>query len=392
MAQTQTDVVILGAGLVGIVTALLLQKAGMRVVVVEKSKVNVTTLPTDGRTTAISFGSKSILRAAGVWQSLEKHIFPIQEIRTFESNSPFALNFLEADKKLAGISSPLGYMIDNAKLRQELQKCLLGQTRITLVDGVEATDFQQGAHSVTVTLNDDRQLKTKLIISCEGRSAPSRARFGIQLKSWDYHHTALVGNVQHTQPHHGIAYEVFDPLGPLAFLPMADTLGKSTSAIVWSSKESLKELSDGEVLSKLHEKFTHLGEFTSINNRQYYPLKGQRVTSLIADRYVVIGDAAHVMHPIAGQGVNLGWRDSMVLAGILKNAFSYGQDIGSTTTLQNYRIKRRLDQAKLMITTDFLVRLFDIDQPFVKMVRTYGLGLVNRIPFAKKILMKQAMG
>lgn len=386
------DIVILGSGLVGSVTAMLLKQSGLRVCIIEKASLGNTQPPVDGRTTAISYGSMDILKRAGVWEKLENHIHPIHEIRVFEAETPYTLNFLEADKRHIPHEGPLGFMIDNGILRNVLQQTLQSTDNISVLDSREVVSFTKTQSAQELTLSTGEVLSTKLIISCEGRNAPSRDHFGITVKSFEYNQTALVGTLTHTQPHNGVAFEIFHPQGPLAFLPLPDKGGQCQSALVWSSKKTLREVSDEVILPELNDIFPHLGQISLLKGKQFYPLKGQRVSSIIGDRYVLIGDAAHVLHPVAGQGVNLGWRDADQIVHEVLNTHHVGGDIGGEMLLTRYGKKRMKDQHKLFFVSDSMIRLFGIDHPFVKMVRSYGLGLVNRIPFLKRFLMKQAMG
>lgn len=399
------DVVILGAGLVGVVMALLLKKSPspskkLRIKIIEKSSLTPSSLTfsdgsiRDGRTTAISFGSVQILKNAGVWNALESHIHPIHEIRVFEAQTPFALNFLEDDKANIPHHGPLGYMINNGTLRDILQNSLLEEANesFNIVASTEVIEFSPTSNATTLTLSTGEKISTHLVISCEGRHAPSRKHFGIKAREVDYHQTALVATLTHTLPHNGVAFEVFHPKGPIAFLPLPSHHEQHRSALVWSSTENLQDGEDQKILENLYTLFPHFGNFLSLNGKQFYPLKGQRTSRLMGARYVLIGDAAHVLHPVAGQGVNLGWRDACVLTRHLTDALSIGYDMGSTHVLEKFEKVQLRDQRKLFFVSDNMIRLFGIDHPFVKMARSYGLGIVNRIPPLKNFLMKQAMG
>lgn len=386
------DVVILGGGLVGAVTGLLLHQKGMHVAIVEKNSLKEDTLPKDGRTTAISYGSKEILDRAGVWGKLLKNIHPIHEIKVFEAETPFTLNFLEEDKKHIPHDGPLAFMIDNAVLRMELQKALKC-TNLDIYDETEVQRFLDYPAYQELTLTSSQKLTATLILSCEGRNAPSREHFGITTKTFDYKQTAVVGALTHTTPHMGIAYEVFHPKGPMAFLPLPDREdGSPQSALVWSATEDVRDMSDQDILERIASRFPYLGQFIELKGKQFYPLKGQRTSKIIGSRYILLGDAAHVLHPVAGQGVNLGWRDGDQVVKLIQHAKNCGIDFGGDAFLKSYEKKRLMDQRKIFFISDSMIRLFGIDHPFVQMVRSYGLGLVNRISPLKRFLIKQAMG
>lgn len=410
------DVTILGAGLVGALTALFLRKAGLRVAIIEAKDLTLPVLssaiPKDRRTTAVSYGSSIILEEAGLWNDLNPHTSPIYTIKTFEANTPFSIVFdQDLLKKSPQKDSPLGYMVDNHTLRTLFHDALKRDEHLILKTNTTVKTFIPTDAFVTLTLNDGTSFQTKLVIGAEGRHSPSRRHFGIRSFTRDYGHTALVAEVFHEKSHDYTAFEVFHPKGPLAFLPMADVSEKDNpcgnehdiaatqykSAIVWSCSDSLENLSHDLMLERIVELFPHLGQLEFATDPSFYPLSYQKTSSLVGPRYALVGDAAHVMHPVAGQGVNLGWRDAQILCQKITQASSLGLDIGSMTLLSDYASHRKKDQIPLLITTHSLIKLFGIAPKgpvtrCIQLARSYGLGLVNRSPSIKRFLMKKAMG
>lgn len=411
------DVAILGAGLVGVVTALFLRKRGVRVAIVEEkdllSPQKTASSPLkDGRTTAISYGSSLILKKAGLWDQIMSHASPIHRIKTFEAHTPFSLVFdQDLLKNSQEESSPLGYMVDNHTLRTLFHGALQTDENLLLKKKTTVTKFIPHDTCVNLSLSDGTSLQAKLVIGAEGRHSPSRRHFGIRSYTRDYGHTALVAEIFHENPHDYTAFEVFHPKGPLAFLPMpsqrADditdlsphphTILKHKSALVWSCSDALESLDHDTLLCRINELFPYLGKIAFASSPSFYPLSYQKTSCLVGKRYALVGDAGHVMHPVAGQGVNLGWRDADVLCEKITKACSLGLDIGNTTLLTEYAAHRKKDQIPLLMTTHSLIKLFAIEPkgPLTKLIqlgRSYGLGLVNRSPTLKRFLMKKAMG
>lgn len=408
------DVAILGAGLVGAVTALFLRKGGLRVAIIEANdltdSLSPPSLKKDRRTTAVSYGSSLILKEAGVWDDLEPYTSPIYTIKTFEAHTPFSIVFdQELLKQSPQKDSPLGYMVDNHTLRTLFHNALKKDVQLPLKTNTRVETFTPTDGAVMLSLSDGTSLHAKLIIGAEGRHSPSRRHFGIRSFTRDYGHTALVAEIFHEKPHDYTAFEVFHPKGPLAFLPMADEIATDSletqdcpfpphkSAIVWSCADPLEHLPHDSILERIFELFPHLGNLHFATPPVFYPLSYQKTSSLVGSRYALVGDAAHVMHPVAGQGVNLGWRDAQILSQKITQAFSLGLDIASMTVLKEYALHRKKDQIPLLITTHSLIKLFGIEPKgpitrVIQLARSYGLGLVNRSPTLKRFLMKKAMG
>jgi len=401
------DIVILGGGLVGAVAALKAAQQGFEVAVVESRAFDDATSGSkmnekDMRTTAVAYGSVQILDNVGVWQDLARHACPIDNIRVFEADSAASLNFLEKDRPHGVGNHPLGYMVENNPLRQALEKALKQQKGVTLFDGKTLQEFKgealEGKNVRTLELSSGEVIAAPLVIGAEGRHSPSRDRLGIQTHSKPYHQTALVASVAHEKPHHNTAFEVFHPLGPLAFLPFHDmdeggeSSLKHRSAIVWSSTQDLKGRDTDVLARELEEIFPYLGKLSFVNKPAHYPLMKQTVSSYISHRYALVGDAAHVMHPVAGQGVNLGWRDAVILIDLVASHKALGLDIGSLTLLKAYEKARQRDERSMLFVTDRLIWLYAQPNPMLKMLRNAGMDLVDRISPLKKLLMRKAMG
>lgn len=394
------DCVILGAGLVGAVAALRLAQSGLRIAVVEARAYDASSQTPDHRTTAIAYGSMRILDKAGVWSSIAPHTSPIARIRTLESGMPFTLDF---DDDVPSMH-PMGYMVNNGVLRDTLSHALstLSADTVKLYTGVHLESVDCGSAMHTLHLSNALCLKARMVMGSEGRHSPSRAMFEIRTITKEYGQTALVTQVRHEKPHHHTAFEIFHPTGPLAFLPMPVTQDQDgnvihKSAIVWSCTEDLEKLDVETLNTRLFDAFDFLGSINIDAPTAFYPLTYQKTSSFVGHRYALMGDAAHVMHPVAGQGVNLGWRDADILCDQLIQAAHRGLDIGSDLLLNAYARHRRYDQLPMMYITHSLIKLFGIAPKGpvtqgLRMLRAYGLGMVNRIPPLKKFLMNKAMG
>lgn len=388
-----TSCVILGAGLVGSLIALRLFKAGIDVIVIEARDFHRTSpFEDDARTTAVSYGSARILKEAGIWRELLPYTCPVKTIKVFESGTPYSLVFKEEDITYRP-GEAMGYMISNTLLRTHFRKTLLSREDLKVIDNATVTSFVKETSHIRLTLSNGQTILASLVIGAEGRHSPSRDEFGISISKKEYDQTALVATVSHARPHENVAYEVFDVEGPLAFLPMKDAEDiMFQSAIVWSSKLNLKALSNVALEEKLNRLFPLLGELKLVSQPMFYPLSFQKTSSLTAHRFALVGDAAHTMHPVAGQGVNLGWRDAKVLSDMVIHYHSLGLDIGSKTLLDAYAWDRYKDQKPLMLVSHNLIKLFGVDSQCLKVFRSYGLGLVNLVPPLKRFLMKKAMG
>lgn len=288
----------------------------------------------------------------------------------------------------------MGHMLEDRYLRTALKEAMAAQSLITYRAGsrVIAQDTS-GARLATVTLDDGSQMHARLLIGCDGRTSGTAARAGIKRTGWDYGQTALVCAVAHDLPHHGIAHQFFMPAGPLAILPLPG----DRSSIVWSERTataaSIMALSDDDFLTVLRPRFGNfLGDIRLTGKRWAYPLNLTLANSFIAPRLALVGDAAHGIHPIAGQGLNLGLRDAGALAQVVVEAARRGEDFASTIVLERYQQWRRFDTTMLAIGTDTVNRLFSNDNPLLRAARDLGMGAVSAMPGLRRGFIRQAAG
>lgn len=390
------NVVIIGGGLVGGTLAIALANQGIKTTVIDRDPLNVITNPAlDGRTTAISFGSQQIFTSLGIWEVIEPFSQPILDIRVFEKDSPWAIYYNHQDLG----KDPMGYIVQNHIIRNAIaQKALSLSKKLEWLAPLEFKKSCYHPSHIEVELNDGVKHSAALLVGAEGRNSPTRRQANIKTTTWEYGQNALVVHVTHEKPHDGVAWEIFMPQGPLAFLPLLDCplTGRHRSGIVWvDSKDNINSLlsaSDQDLSKTLLAHFPFYGEISISGQRWSYPLSALKVDKLIDKRFAIVGDAAHVVHPIAGQGVNLGWRDARALANVIIDAQKLGLDIGSDTILKNYQKQRKLDHLSVLGLTDGINRLFSNNSSALHFLRNTGFALVNNTKPLKRFLMKKAMG
>ena len=389
------DILIVGGGLNGPVLALALAQSGLRVTIIDALPRDTREDPEfDGRAYALALASTRVLDALGLWNRLAAHAQPILQIkasdgRAGEGAAPFFLHFDHAEIE----EGPMGHMLEDRFLRRALLAAMDGAGGITQISGsrVMAQDVQPG--SVSVTLEGGRALRARLLVGCDGRESPTAARAGIRRTGHDYGQTALVCAVAHDKPHQGCAHQFFMPAGPLAILPLPG----NRSSIVWSeataTAAAIHAMDDAGYLDALRPRFgTFLGEISLAGRRYAYPLKLTIANSFIAPRLALVGDAAHGMHPIAGQGFNFGLRDVAALAEVLVEAQRRGEDIASSLVLARYQQWRRFDTMMMAIGTDTVNRLFSNDSALLRGVRDLGMGIVSGIPALRRRFIREAAG
>ncbi len=393
------DVCIVGAGPVGGVLACRLAEAGLSVAVVDRAALPPMEHPAfDGRAYAIAAGSRPLLDEAGIWRELPLPAGPIEQIRVSDGvvgrpASPFFLHFDHAD--LGG--QPLGWMVEARSLRMALNARLHRGGRLS-VHAPAVAAVERSASGVQVRLDTGAAFEARLVVAAEGRDSPLRRAAGITAARWAYRQSALVCAIAHERPHERIALEHFLPAGPFAQLPMADGEdGAHLSAIVWTEHRKtaprLMSMDDAAFGAELQVRLGgHLGRVRPVGRRWLYPLSAMYVHRMVSERLAVVGDAAHGIHPIAGQGLNLGLRDAIALAGLLIEAHREGDDLGSAALLGRYERGRRLDHVSMLLATDGLDRLFSTANPLVRLVRDVGLGGVQRMPALKRFFMSRATG
>lgn len=393
--QKRYDVLIAGGGLVGMTLGCALAKAGLEVVVIDREPA-VTQLAGayDGRASAISYGSAQVFKGIDLWPHLEQDASPIWDIRVADGHPLRGVSplFLHYDHTDIG-DAPFGYIIENRVTRVGLHKLAETLPNLTLIapHAVERLDRLPGY--AEAVLDNGATVRADLAVACDGKFSPIREAAGIKLTEWKYDQTAIVCTVAHERDHQGTAVELFLPGGPFAMLPMTE--GRSN--IVWSENKALVDgfmaLDDDAFLAELSTRFGDwLGEIKLVGPRFAYPLSLSMAATYIDDRLALAGDAGHAIHPIAGQGYNMGIRDVAALAEVLVDARRVGMDLGSPLVLRNYEKWRRFDNVLLASVCDGLLRLFSNDVAALRTARDLGLAAVDKLPPVKKFLMHHAMG
>jgi 2-octaprenyl-6-methoxyphenol hydroxylase len=385
------ELVIAGGGLNGMLLAVACAGTGLSTIVIDRQDpAAMIGERFDGRTSAIAYGSRLVFDGIGLWPAIEDEAEPIREIRVADDGSPL---FLHYDHRELGGNTPLGYIVENRVLRRALfdQAATLPSLRLFAPRMVGAMEASEGG--ATVALGDGTRLRTRLVTAADGQNSPLRRAAGIRTVEWRYRQTGIVTTVAHERPHRGIAVEHFLPAGPFAILPMTG----NRSSIVWTEEADLAPrllaLPDAEFAAELRARFgDFLSEIEPVGPRWSYPLALMQAERYIARRLALIGEAAHVIHPIAGQGLNIGIRDIAALAEIIIDARRLGLDIGDPALLERYERWRRSDALMLAAVTDGLNRLFSNTIPPVRLARDFGLAVVNRLPPLKRLLMQHAMG
>lgn len=388
-----SPILIIGGGLVGGVCALHLAQAGLPVLLLDREDFKKPPAM-DGRTTAISFGSRKILAAIGVWEKLAEHANPIQHIAIHDGKA--RLHFHHP-------AQAMGHIVENWRLRQTIRRALQQAKNITIADKAVITALDASATGITLCYRSagaekNRILPGSLLIIADGRNSEWRKILNLHLRTHDYGQTAVIANVYHQIPHRDWAYECFLPSGPLALLPMADgENGRPQSSLIWTEHtaraRALADLSADDFCALLQEKFgPDLGGFTLVTPRQSYPLQLLYTEGLAAPRMALIGDAAHALHPIAGQGLNLGLRDVENLTKTIATAAARGLDIGSGDVLKNYARTRQADIQSLIMATHGLNAVFGWQHPGLRLLRGLGLRAVDAVPGLKPFFIRRAMG
>ncbi len=397
------EVLIVGGGLAGLTQGIALAGAGIDTLVVDRADpAHIKDAAHDGRASAIARGSMRMLGALGIWARMAKEAAPILDIRVSDGRvgrgaAPLFLHFAQEDLD-AETAGPMGYIVENRVTRAALSARAAELPKLTLLAPANIAELVRGPGAVAAKLDDGRALCAQVVIAAEGRNSKLRQDAGIKTTQWDYPQSGIVATVHHGQPHHGVAHEHFLPAGPFALLPMTDTLGgQHRSSLVWTEKRDLvpamMALPDDDFSAELMRRFgTSLGTLRANGRRWSYPLSLLFAERIIDRRLALIGDAAHGIHPISGQGLNLGLRDVAALAEILVDAKRLGLDLGGQQVLAGYPRWRRFDNLALIAATDSLNRLFSNDIGPLRLVRDLGLAAVNRMPPLKRFFMHHAMG
>ena len=389
------DIAIVGGGLNGPALALAAAQVGLRVIVLDatshKPRKNA---KFDGRAYALALASKRLLAAVGVWENVAQDAEPMLNIRVSDGHagvgaSPFFMDFDHAELE----EGPMGYMVEDRHLRYALQAAMQTSPLIEYRLATRVTGQSTGPEGVTLSLANNQKITTRLLVGADGRQSGTAARAGITYTGWQYGQTALVCAVEHDRPHGGVAHQFFMPAGPMAVLP----LSARRSTVVWSEKTDsatvIKTLDDAAFLDVLRPRFgDFLGDIALTGGRFSYPLGMMIAKSYITSNVALIGDAAHGVHPIAGQGLNAGLRDVAALIQVLSEAKQRGEDFASQPVLARYQLWRRFDATALAVATDGFNRLFSNDSPILRLGRDLGMGMLNAMPKVRRGILREAAG
>ncbi|HEX8262611.1 MAG TPA: FAD-dependent monooxygenase [Allosphingosinicella sp.] len=386
----RADVIILGGGLIGLTLAVALDRHGLSAIVIDPADPERNVAPAfDGRATAIASASWRMLEAIGIAGRLEDEGCPILSIRVSDGLEPGGIVFdaPEAD-------DPLGIMVENRRLRQVLREAALEASRVKLLMPAQAAETVRDSAGVRIALDDGRAAVAPLLVGAEGRSSPTREAAAIPLARWRYDHSAVVLTVEHERHHEHAAYEIFYPSGPFAILPMQPG---TRSAIVWSvpaaDAAAVVDLPDRAMAHEIEKRMGgFLGAVRVAGPRWTYPLGFHHAATMTSERLALAGDAAHGIHPIAGQGLNLGFRDVAALTQVLVEGARLGMDLGDAQLLSRYERWRSLDTLTVAAATDSLTRLYAIPGRTASAIRRFGMGVVQRVGPMKSQFMAEARG
>lgn len=386
------DIAIVGGGMVGLALASAFKDTDLRIAVIESQepKGDLAELP-DVRVSALSRSSENILRNLGAWQGIvQRRAAPYSAMEVWEQDS-FARIEFDAQK----LAQPdLGHIVENRVIQLALLDQVKLQSNVLLFMPVKCTSLAIGESEAWLSLDNGQALTAKLVVGADGANSWVRKQQDIPLTHWDYGHSAVVANIRTEEAHHGVARQVFTPQGPLAFLPMGES---HMSSIVWSTEpsraEKLVSMSSTEFDKSLTAEFdARLGLCEVVGERFAFPLKMRYARDFVVERVALVGDAAHTIHPLAGQGVNLGLLDAASLAQEIMALWHQGEDIGTKRNLRGYERWRKAEAAKMIAAMQGFKDLFSGNNPAKKLVRGLGMSLVGQLPGAKDEIMKRALG
>ncbi len=393
--KMDADILIVGGGLNGPALALALASGGLRSVIIDAVPLATRRKPAfDGRAYALSLTTVRMLQVLGIWGAVQAEAQPMLDIKVsdgkpFEGASALHVHF--DHNEIA--EGPMGHMLEDRFLRRALLDAVKASKLITQIAPAAVAAQEILASHAEVTLADGRVLRGRVLVGCDGRRSGVAMRAGIARTGHDYHQSGLVCAVRHEKPHNGVAYQQFMPSGPLAILPLKG----DRSAIVWTETTTraalIAAMPDREFMAELRPRFgDFLGKIKLVGKRFSYPLNLTVANELTQARLALVGDAAHGIHYLAGQGLNLGLRDVAALAEVLLDAARRGEDIGNPLVLARYGRWRGVDTATLTASTDLINKLFSNDNPLLRAGRVAGLGVVNAIPSARRGFIREAAG
>lgn len=390
--ELQADIVIVGGGMVGATLACALGDSALKVILLEAGSGQYA-LPAQGyelRVSAITRASQRIFETLGVWPGIvARRISPYRDMHVWDATGNGVIHFDSAEIG----ESTLGHIIENNVITAALYERLSAFENVEVITNSQTAEITIDAENASLALINGNRIKTKLIIGADGSRSGIRQQFGISVRGWDYDHTAVVTYVKTSESHQETAWQRFLPSGPLAFLPLPDNY----SSIVWSTQaeqaQQLVSMPDEDFCTALGEAFDYtLGEIEQTGPRASFPLRFFVANDYVKPRLALVGDAAHTIHPLAGQGVNLGLADVASLAEVLLTAVKESRDIGSLPVLRRYERWRKADSMSLFVAMDSLKRLFGTEHPAVKWLRNFGLSLTDKLTPVKNHLVRSAMG
>ena len=390
-----TDIAIVGGGLNGAMMSLALAEAGFTVTLIDPQTLKSKQNPHfDGRSYSLAIASVRLMQALGLWEELAPNAQPILEIkvadgRAYSNPSPYFLHFDHHEIE----EGPMGHMVEDRHLRPLLQKRLQSVSQINYRADLSVSEMTITDTHAELRLNTEETITTRLVIGADGRQSQTAERAGIKRTGWRYGQTALVCALSHNIPHQGVACQYFMPPGPLAILPLTG----NRSSIVWTESDAnaatIMAMDNNDYMAVLQPRIgDYLGKVELVGARYSYPLNLTIAQNYVMPRLALVGDAAHGVHPIAGQGLNLGLRDIAALSEVLSDARLRGEDFSSLAVLLRYQEWRRFDTTALAVATDAVNKLFSNDNSFLRTLRDLGMGAINSLPALRRSFIREAAG
>ena len=393
--EIDSDIIIVGGGLNGSLLAIAAAKIGFSTIVLDSKGNHRDKLNSfDGRSYALAASSVRLLKNLDIFEDIRNYSQPILDIEILDGKlvqgpSQFSLHFDNNEIH----NGPMGYMVEDRFIQKTLFAQILATNQIDYKFDSKVTEhYQQGGY-ISVQLDDGQKLRTRLVVGADGRNSNIAKRAKIKKSGWRYKQNALVCAIEHEIDHKGLAWQYFLPNGPLAILPMTG----NRSSIVWTEQtknaDAINALDDNQYMEILYSRLgSFLGESKLIGSRHSFPLELRIADRFIDDRLALIGDAAHSVHPIAGQGLNAGFKDIAVLAHVIQDSYCRGEDFGSLGVLKRYEEWRRFDSVQLAYSTDLFNRLFSNENEALQLIRNIGIRILDSIPAAKRNIIKEAAG